>query len=268
MRQGARQPTAFQPFFSLLAYHDPMNGVDPHGCLAARMLDAARIPLADHAVMRENVATLLAQLPDTFVETLAHEPPEELLTTVNRGYGLGQGRWVDKIRREIEHPYDDQRVFDHLQELQDELRGRAAEVVAASHGAWPCKFYVAGSLLKGRFGGNSDLDVLCETDCGIRWWSGTYPHDDVHVQFLDQPEAASRDRFRAAFGCNRPLDPQQDGFLTALCTDALERKGYHVASDAGGRVQVTAPAGPVQREKETPPPEAGLMMWSFADLPV
>lgn len=124
----------------------------------------------DHQIMSQNVAHYLAHM-----RSLGDELPAEALTdkrslqkAVSAGMsGLGCGRevaeklrWRSKLQREIQSPYHDRQVGDRVHDCLQDLQSVLPEFAHIPH-----QLYLVGGPLgerEGRFGANSDLDVVME----------------------------------------------------------------------------------------------------------
>lgn len=123
---------------------------------------------SQHQIMQQNVANYLAHM-----RTLGDELPAEALRdqkslqkAVSQGM-VGHGgqqqvaeklRWRSKLQREIQFPYRDNQVGVRLHECVQDLKS-----VLAPFAPFPHQVYLVGGPLgqrEGRFGGNSDLDVV------------------------------------------------------------------------------------------------------------
>jgi hypothetical protein len=215
-----------------------------------------------HTVLQENVATLLTQLKPDFVDQLQALSDEKLMDGLNGSYANGPVHMALKLSRDIrQKPYSDEQVMQRLEHLDREFKTASAAVIEGSPG-FPCKFYVCGSLLKGRFGAESDLDVLCQASPN---WVRAQPWDaaqrDVSFQYIDMPKAEDREKFVQAFAPVLEVsasDIQQPGFVASLYAQSLERKGYRLED---GHLQAQSPT--IVREVETPPEAARHIMWSL-----
>ncbi len=162
------------------------------------------IPLDGHHLLRENVASCLIQE--------AAQPAE---------------RWTSKVQRDLEHPYTDQEVFEKVDRLDADAR------VLLKHVNQRGATYVGGSLVKGRFGANSDLDLVVEG------------HDVTGLALTGEYFVNVLKSFdlKAVWETNQPLK--------AIYRQALEEKGYHLSG------QVVSPPSMVPFhlvERETPQP--------------
>lgn len=72
--------------------------------------------------------------------------------------------WAEKLQREVSIPYSDQEYSDYLLRIQGELNSflNYLRFVAAKNTTFTLKVY--GSMAKGRFGANSSLDIMIESD--------------------------------------------------------------------------------------------------------
>lgn len=143
---------------------DTVDLADPHWDLAGRVLETRGIPLGEHVLLRENVATYLSQMmPGRDARTLAeathHGTPDELTRGLASSRWSSE-RWTAKLERDLHAPYDDTEVMAHLATLDRELTESGERILAAATAPFPMRLYVAGSLAKGRFGARSDADVM------------------------------------------------------------------------------------------------------------
>ncbi len=123
-----------------------------------------------HQIMEQNVANYLAHM-----RSLGDQLPAEALRdkqSLQKAVSAGMSgvggqrevaeklRWRSKLQREIQSPYQDQQVGERLQECVQDLQS-----VLPEFAQYPHHLYLVGGPLgerEGRFGGNSDLDVVME----------------------------------------------------------------------------------------------------------
>ena len=232
--------------------------------MAGRLLKAARRDEQNHTILKENVATLLTQCKPEFLDSLEKLPDDKVIDGLNGIYANCPIHLAQKMSRDLrQKPYDDAAVFSHLEALDGELKSTVASVIEGSQ-SYPCKFYVCGSLNRGRFGAHSDVDVLCEaspewmSEQRKKWSVG---EENISVQYIDMKEPADRQDFMNAFSPVREItvaEIQSPGFLTSLYRDSLERKGYAIE---GGHLKANALA--ILRDIETPPEASKRIMWSL-----
>lgn len=216
---------------------------------AASLLRAAGRDPAQHTILGENLTTMLSHFKPDFVETLEDVPAERRLEALNGCYGQGPVHLALKISREIrQQPYTDEAVQARLEELEQAVRTTTTEVLEGNSG-FPCRFFVTGSLLKGRFGANSDLDLLVEAS--PEWMQKNFwtvgMREDVSIQCL-QGDRQQQDAKVATFGKTLAVSPEQlcqPGFLQGLFRQSYEEKGF--AIQEGHLVQV---APTITRELE------------------
>lgn len=216
---------------------------------ARSLLQAAGREPARHTILEENLATLLEHFQPDFVSALEEVPAASRLEALNGSYGNGPVHMALKISREIrQKPYTDQQVMARLDELEKAAAQTMREVLEGNAG-YPCRFYVTGSLLKGRFGANSDLDLLVaaspEWMQQNAWTVGM--REDVSIQCLQGTPEQQLAKV-ATFGKTLAVTPEQlgqPGFLHGLFVQACQAKG--LALEQGHLVQV-APA--ILREKD------------------
>ena len=125
-----------------------LEGVNPATHL---LFHSLALPERNHTVLRANLAHYNAQL-----QTPITDPWDLMDSKVTRT--PDERRWVDKISREIGKPYDDHKVAANFASLDHDLRS----LLAVKGSKFPSKVYVTGGINQGRFGGNSDLDVIAE----------------------------------------------------------------------------------------------------------
>lgn len=212
---------------------------------ADRMLAQRKIPREGHELLRENLASSLAQGPGD--------------------------RWTKKIERDLENPYSDREVFAHLHKLE----ALSLQLAPFSTGTW----HVFGSIPKGRFGANSDLDVNCEGGLAPEniealkalpgWKVNVFPpicqSDPRQLNSAVESEGLE---VTASFQHGQQLNERlsrfdgqvairpEPGYLTELYTQALHRKGYQVEHDP---LRVVPPTQPVEPAAE--------MTWNLAGMP-
>lgn len=212
---------------------------------ADRMLAQRKIPREGHELLRENLATCLAQEPSD--------------------------RWTKKIERDLEKPYSDRDVFAHLQTLET----LSMQLAPFSSGTW----HIFGSIPKGRFGANSDLDVNCEGGLVPEsvealkampgWKVNVFPATlQTDPRQLNSAVETDGLEITAAFQHGDQLaerlsrfDDQvatrpEPGFLTDIYTQALTRKGYQVEHHPFRVIPPLEPAEP-----------AAEMTWNLAGMP-
>ncbi|MEW6282550.1 MAG: nucleotidyltransferase domain-containing protein [Candidatus Eremiobacterota bacterium] len=224
---------------------------DPHWSLAGVLLQENGVEPEDRVLLRENLASYLSHLvtPGRAQRlTRAESATLEL---------LGQGersRWVDKMARDLAEPYTDQEVFGHLRDLEAGLKSALGQVMQGVMQPYPARVYLQGSLMRGRLGANSDLDVMVES-------SNPTVLQRVESAFLAQrqdgvvmhPASGERPGFNKFMrmlsgpSCEVPLDAPT-GWLTDLYEARLEQRGLKVSED-GGEIEVER-VGPAPDRQE------------------
>lgn len=194
--------------------------------VAGRLVTAAGRKAETHTILRENVATLLTQFKPDFVESLQQLPQDKLMEGLNGSYANGPVHMALKLSRDIrQKPYDDESVLKRLNSLDQEFKEGVAAVLAGNPD-YPCKFYVTGSLERGRFGAESDLDVACEASSA---WIQAQPWNasQKDVSFIYLPRE-NPDLLKAFLPARQvtPEQVQQTDFLLSLYREGVERKGY------------------------------------------
>lgn len=227
-----------------------MNVSVHNASTAARsLLQAAGREPGRHTILQENLTDLLGHFKADFVSGLEDVPAAGRLEALNGSYANGPLHMALKISREIrQKPYSDEAVQTRLGELEKAVHSTTAQVLEGNQG-FPCRFYVCGSLLKGRFGANSDLDLLVAAS--PEWMNKNFwevgRREDVSIQCL-QGDAEQQAAKLASFGKTLEVTPEQlrqPGFLHGLWTGSLQEKGFELQN---GHLQQVAPT--ILREQE------------------
>lgn len=211
------------------------------------LMAAGRNP-SEHTILEENLTTMLGHFKTDFVGGLEDVPPEKRLEALNGCYANGPINLALKISREIrQQPYTDPEVHQRLDHLEETVRGTTRRLLEENSG-FPCRIYVAGSLLKGRFGANSDLDLLVAASpewMAKNFWEVGMQHD-VSIQCLQGDAQQQADKIES-FGKTLEVSPEQlcePGFLHGLFRQGHEAKGFTLED---GHLVAT---GPIRRELE------------------
>lgn len=196
--------------------------MDRHWDIAGRLLERHSIPQERHLLLRENVATYLLHMPDTFVGQLERGEVEP-----RKGYAQGREswRWADKMVQALEKPYTDEQVQDRVAAMEAELKQVAEELMAHAGR----KIHLVGSAVKGRLGADSDLDCVVEGK-------------EFHGKIVSVHSCGLK-----SFGTSVEVDPQEvlDGNVVSdLWHSTLEDRGLLVQDGVVTRVRE------VPREKE------------------
>ncbi|MCA9777305.1 MAG: hypothetical protein KC800_11330 [Candidatus Eremiobacteraeota bacterium] len=233
-------------------------GSDLQSRVARRLLGVAGKDPADHTILEENVTHLLCQLKEDYVRSLEALPQDKLMHGLNQVYANGPPHLGLKISRDIrQQPYSDAEVLARVEDLDGQFKTTAREIVDGN-GSYPCRFFVAGSIEKGRFGARSDLDILCkaapEWIKANRW---EHSHADVSIQYLETDEV---EKAVAAFAPTREVtldDINQPNFLMNIYEDGVRKKG--LALEDGHLVRV----GEVVCREESVPDAARHVTWGL-----
>lgn len=234
---------------------------DPLYQCADTLMASRGIPLQDHLLLRENLASCLAQME-----------PSVLSDREKLAQAIGQdSRWGYKLHRELEKPYTDQEVFARLQDLE-----AGCKLLAES--SYPIgKWFLSGSIPKARFGANSDVDLTC--DAGFRpgqiealsqqpgWeaspfraefqsgdpqllFGSAHRGQDVSAVLVSGPLL---ERKLSEYDAASPLEVRQiqaeHGFLADIYIQGLRQKGYEVSQESGN-VHLAAPEFSPERTQE------------------
>jgi polyhydroxyalkanoate synthesis regulator phasin len=240
--------------------------IDPCLNAAQKLLKALDLSEKNHVIFRENIATYIAQLKDDFVERLQKEDGQQLVQSLTHAFPYGDMRWGKKLQRDIEKPYSDEEVFSHLETVQKELKQKLEQAKALNPTPFPAKIYVTGSLVKGRFGANSDLDLLADAgDSRIVQPKESF-QDQVHIQYLAGGQSHWREAFLNAFGEKVEISLEDiladKPVLQNIYRQVLAQKGYCFDGNSWKIKKHMI------NRKEVPPPNSAGIAWSFADLPV
>lgn len=207
---------------------------DPVYQAADQALAERGLELKDHVVLRENLASCLAQADSSDLSEVLGQ----------------QSRWSYKLHRDLDKPYTDQQVFERLQGLEQLCQQLAGNTFPV--GQW----YISGSLTKGRLGAHSDVDLTC--DGGFRpgqmellndqgpWGAAAFREEFqsgdpqlLHGSVHHGEEVSAvlvtgplLQRKLSEYDAVVPLEVQkvehEHGFLADIYVRALERKGYQV----------------------------------------
>ncbi|MEW6281121.1 MAG: hypothetical protein AB1758_21080 [Candidatus Eremiobacterota bacterium] len=219
-------------------------------------MQTANVPSERHLILQENLASYLVEMPDAYLDRLESASPDTLNGRIRSGYAWGQKRWVDKVLRDLEKPYTDAQVAERVEELDADLKRLARELM--EHAGR--RIYVTGSILQGRLGAHSDLDVVCESEA----YRPTAASSGVSAQHVG---TASLDFYLRSFGTYASVDPAevlQRDVVAALWESRLEAKGFQVERQAG-RWNIQRHQVPERRPE--PKAERTGMIWDFSDLP-
>lgn len=234
-------------FFRVLLYSQSMKLRDPHWDAAGRLLQSRGVPLRDHVLLRENLATYLTHLDQVDVSPQALVSPG----------GWRSERWTQKLERDLARPYTDEQVWSHVNKLDAELRSTLQSLVVGMERPYPLKVYVQGSLMRGRLGQNSDLDGQLETRHPLvlqRGREAFLAQAEDGIQLV--PLSAERPLFNAGMrilgGARQELSAEDviyhEGRLSELYRERLEEKGLRLSDGVDGvQVERVGPA-PDRRE--------------------
>lgn len=237
---------------------------DPYWEASGRVLEAAGISTKDHVIMQENVARYFSQLDPKFLQLLKETRNEELAwVATHRCYVYGKLRWGRKLTRDLEAPYTDRQVIEHLGELEKKFTHQIEEIVANQR-PFPMKIFITGSLAKGYFGGNSDIDGVVALGGDLK---GPQSHGDgdLSLQYLPLSDEAGYTAEVEKYGKNVELDSSEvfsgKGYLKKVFFNALQGRGIEAAEGPEGSMRLWKTQRYVIRQKET----SGFV--DFEDLP-
>lgn len=227
--------------FETCSWHTELsvNPMSTHYQAASSLLASKGLTGSQHTVLRENLAHYNAQLSDPIFDEME-------LMALDRT--AEESRWTGKLQRDLNKPYTDAQVGQQLEKLDQDLK----TLLQVGGTPFPRTLYVTGSVTKGRFGGNSDLDVLGEgllSEKGAGYlaalpgWKVSRTVDPegqtlrqsvtspagMHVDFLTRPEFEKLSNW---FGRRVEIDVEQarqghSGVKEAV-QQSFEAKGYAV----------------------------------------
>ena len=169
-----------------------ISGPDRSHYAARQLLASCDIQGADKTRLTENLAHYNSQLSRPI------EHHWDLMDTTPRP--ASDERWLRKLRRDINKPYSDHEVATKAQELTADLK-----TLISAGGGFPRQMHLAGSPVKGRFGANSDLDLLgegllsdasCQSLAQTEGWSVTRmvsPEGQTVKQSVSSPQGLNAD---------------------------------------------------------------------------
>lgn len=215
--------------------------------VAGKALEALQVDPDDHVILQENLASYTTHLTAEFQEKLETREGPELLQSMRSGWAHGENRWTEKIRRDLDRPYSDGEVQERFEALAAQFVEQAAN--------FPGQVYVAGSLVKGRFGAHSDLDLLAP---GASSTPSARAGEYGNVCW----QTGEKNFLLSSFPEALPVDLQGQNLLS-LYQRGLQARGLQLGVSTG-KWQITR-VEYVDRQPE-PKPQTS-MMWSFSDRP-
>jgi predicted nucleotidyltransferase len=232
---------------------------------AGEILRELKIPPQNHLLYQENLATYLAQFRDEFLKTVDENHGENLRQLLTHAYPYGEFRWAKKLEREIKNPYSDSEVLKHLDEYERRIKKELSQFLNLHPEMATCTVHLTGSLIKGRFGANSDVDLFLDPGENLIDYEIEKEIPDLKV--LNQGSKETRQEFLDAFGERHSWNMieflQEEKPLSKIYLHALKEKGYEILNNQVWKIKRL-----VHRQKEVPPPNQRGIIWSFADLPV
>jgi hypothetical protein len=175
---------------------------DPRTEASRRLLQERGLDSPDHTILQGNVRQHLRELSPDVVRQLSAQGcvPEGLQVQTQ------EQRPLDKLRRDLHRPYTDAQVQQRLDVLQSELQSTLRDFISHNHGEYPKQVWVVGSLVKGRCGANSDVDVVF-SEAPAQW----RPHrDEGNVQsiYLDPDLRETPQEQLAFYGPKVAVNPE------------------------------------------------------------
>ncbi|MCA9790273.1 MAG: hypothetical protein KC910_00700 [Candidatus Eremiobacteraeota bacterium] len=196
---------------------------------ARELLDLSSLTSADKTRLSENLAHYNHQMDPPVTH------PWDLMDTTNP-----RTRWHRKLQRDLSSPYTDSEAIQKLAQLEAEL-----VTLLQAQNPFPSRLFVTGGITRGRFGANSDLDLVgqdlladetCRRLAGYPGWSAARvigPDGSTVKQSVSSPSGMHADflvephfrRLTEWYGSAVALDEPR---LAPILTRALEAKGYQV----------------------------------------
>jgi predicted nucleotidyltransferase len=219
---------------------------------AARLLRLYGLDLEDHQIQADNVALYLFNLAEPLSETawqsaetftaflaqrLEHWRRVEARQGSREEQVMAQDhcRWYQKLHKDLLCPYTDREVLQRLERVEQDMQAEDA-LWRARLG--PRRYIVFGGLLKGRYGGNSDVDYLVDME-GLTRAEALQVTAGRESTVKAQPQL--RENFQEKFArlqagtpSMRLLDEDQPWRgLRDLIVDCLQSKGFELNFDLG-----------------------------------
>ena len=124
-----------------------------------RILATHKINLEDHSILLNNGIYYLqnfVSLPD--VKLIPNLKENEINTILGK-----KNFWAEKLNRDLQMPYADQEFLIHLNQCQKDVN-EFLDYISTLTASENFSLYLYGSMAKGRFGGNSSIDLYVETN--------------------------------------------------------------------------------------------------------
>lgn len=207
---------------------------------------------SEHQILQDNLASYLAHLGRVNVhlpvaqcrslKQLDHCIQDAMWqadTGKDRSVVLTQLRWLSKMDRDISQPYSDQNVGQHLRRCSTELNALLPKFQSIPHQLW----LVGGPLAsnEGRFGGNSDLDVVMvvsdedrpKADLVAQGWDSSPRRSGHDLVQLYITSSSQQPQVMDYFGEGLPLQSQNiEQQVGRAVRDGLESHGL-IAGENG-----------------------------------
>lgn len=157
--------------------------------IASQMLQQTGLADGQHTILQDNLAHHVGHVPEPYVDRLEQsggKPLNALPDILNEAFVTAPPedyRSLLKLERDVEKPYTDAQVFQRVDTLDARLRDTLAEHMRLN-GSYPQRMWVAGSLVNGGFGANSDADVVLDGGPACKTITSMDTHHDIHVQYL------------------------------------------------------------------------------------
>lgn len=236
---------------SLLKPHAAQKALPLQGDLARivseKILDGLELNDDSHTLLRENIACYLFNLAG---KEKLEELSRKRAVSVDEVLPFDRsGRWGGKLKRDLGSPYTDTEVFQHVRELDSDLRQKLTFILSHTRG-FPTKVYLTGSFVKARLGKNSDLDLHADVDPKTRdlilndyYKNGKEDGARIFPLFGNR---FYRGYFTRVWGKRMDLGSGEEflrgrDFLVKKYCEILEKKGFEV-SQGDGKLRVKAPS--------------------------
>jgi predicted nucleotidyltransferase len=175
---------------------------DPRVEASRRLLQDRGLDSSDYTVLQGNVSHHVQELSPDLVRQLASQGWSFEGVKADKH----EQRPLEKLQRDLAQPYTDAQVEQRLEVLQTEIQSTLRDFIAHNHGEYPKQVWVVGSLVKGKFGANSDVDVVFSE--APAQWKPLGDQSNVQSIYLDSDLRETPDDQLAFYGPNVAVDPQ------------------------------------------------------------
>ncbi len=144
---------------SLSARIVPFTTYERAGRIVDRLMEIHNIPQENRSILRQNSIYNLAGFFTTRDLYLAPFWDEKKLLAKLAEPNF----WAEKLQRDLMVPFTNEEVQRRFEKLQAELNYFQKYLSFMNHNNAPVQIYIFGSIVKGRWGANSDLDLFVDS---------------------------------------------------------------------------------------------------------